>query len=85
MKRNVLKNVHMENNANNAKIFDATLRLEKKEMSSYQCARILVLFPAMTVKVVAGIYWQALKLFLKKVPVYDHVDKLENKTERGVL
>lgn len=78
-------NVHMINMDNDKKIFDATLRLSRKEMSSYQCARVLIFFPLMTVKVIAGIYWQALKLFLKKVPVYDHVKPLENKTERGVL
>lgn len=77
--------VHMENKESNKKTFDATLRLERKEMTSYQCARVLVLFPAMTLKVIVGIYWQALKLFLKKVPVYDHVEKHENKTERGVM
>ena len=34
--------------------------------------RMLLLYPAMTVKVVAMIYWQALKLKLKRTPFYDH-------------
>ncbi len=29
----------------------------------------------MTVKVIAGIYWEALRLWLKRVPVYDHPAK----------
>lgn len=78
-------NVHMMNMDKEKKIFDATLQFNRKEMSSYQCARVLMLFPFMTVKVIVGIYWQALKLFFKKVPVYDHVKNIENKTERGVL
>jgi len=78
-------NVHMTNIDKEGKIFDATLQLNKKELSSYQCARVLILFPLMTVKVIVGIYWQALKLFLKKVPVNDHVKNIENKTERGVI
>lgn len=77
--------VHMTNIDQEEKIFDATLQLNKKELSSYQCARVLILFPLMTVKVIVGIYWQALKLFLKKVPVNDHVKNVENKTERGVI
>ena len=78
-------NVHMMSFDNEEKIFDATLQLKRKEITSYQCARVLTLFPLMTVKVVVGIYWQALKLYLKKVPVHDHKNKIENKTERGVL
>ena len=78
-------NVHMINMDKEKKVFDATLQLNRKEMSSYQCARVLILFPLITVKVITGIYWQALKLFLKKVPVHDHVKNIENKTERGVI
>lgn len=78
-------NVHMMNFDDEEKIFDATLQLNRKEMSSYQCARVLILFPLITVKVVVGIYWQAFKLFLKKVPVFDHEKNIDNKTERGVL
>jgi hypothetical protein len=29
----------------------------------------------MTVKVMAGIHWQALRLWLKRVPVFDHPKK----------
>ena len=77
-------NVHMINMDKDKKMFDATLQLNRKEISSFQCARVLMLFPLMTLKVITGIYWQALKLFLKKVPVYDHVKIIKNKTEGGV-
>jgi len=78
-------NVHMVNFNDREKIFDATLQLNRKEISSYQCARVLTLFPLMTVKVIIGIYWQALKLYFKKVPIYDHKKCIESKNERGVL
>jgi DUF1365 family protein len=38
---------------------------------------MLLLYPAMTVKVVAMIYWQALKLKYKRTPFYAHPAKQE--------
>lgn len=74
--------VYMKNTKDDEKIFDASLNMQRKEMSSYQCARVLIVYPLMTVKVIAGIYWQALKLYLKKVPVVDHVNKDDLNTEK---
>ena len=53
------------------KHFDATLVLSKVSIEE-NLARTLIQYPLMTVKVVTGIYWQALKLKLKGVPFYDH-------------
>ena len=36
---------------------------------------MLLLYPAMTVKVLGMIYWQAFKLKLKQTPFYDHPGK----------
>ena len=33
---------------------------------------VLLRFPAMTLKIVAAIHWQALLIFLRHNPVYDH-------------
>lgn len=68
--------VHMENHvAQEArKLFDATLSLESRPLNGPSLARALVSFPFMTGKVVAAIYWQALRLWLKKIPFYSHPD-----------
>jgi DUF1365 family protein len=68
--------VHMENWQDDAKQFDATLTLKRQEISSASLARALLAFPLMTLQVVTLIHWQALKLFLKRVPFFTHPDKV---------
>ncbi|MBM6550996.1 DUF1365 domain-containing protein [Marinomonas ostreistagni] len=53
-------------------VFDATLSLRRETITKRSLASILWRYPWMTAKVVWGIYWQALKLFVKRVPVHDH-------------
>lgn len=67
--------VHMENAREGRKIFDATLDLERVEITAGALARTLAAHPLMTAKVIGAIHWQALRLWLKRVPVYDHPDK----------
>jgi DUF1365 family protein len=67
--------VHMENLTESAKLFDATLVMKREELSSRSLARALMRFPWMTARVVTGIYWQALRLYLKRVPFYTHPAK----------
>jgi DUF1365 family protein len=70
--------VHMNNHQDEEKVFDATLRMQRIPMSARNCAHVLVAFPMMTIKVIFGIYWQALRLYLKRVPFYGHPDSLDN-------
>ena len=65
-------NVHLMNFRDGKRVFDATLDLSRMPMSRRNLTRMLILYPAMTVKVVAMIYWQALKLKFKQTPFYDH-------------
>ena len=55
--------------------FDATLSLERRPWSAVEIRRALVRYPAMTANVVAGIHWQALKLWWKGVPLVRRVTR----------
>jgi len=68
-------NVHIENHRAGRKLFDATLRLRRTEINTAALARILVQYPWMTLRVICAIHWQALRLWLKRVPFHDHPDK----------
>ena len=64
--------VHMQNFIDNEKLFDATLDFQYRPITSKNMARVLIQYPVITMKVVFGIYYQALKLFIKRIPFYDH-------------
>jgi len=51
---------------------DATMALKRREICAASLAGILWQHPWMTAKVAVSIYWQALKLWFKRNPIYDH-------------
>lgn len=55
-----------------APVFAAALRLRRRPMSAAALAGVLARFPFMTARVIVAIHWQALRLWLKRVPVHDH-------------
>ena len=73
--------IHMENYEDDRKLFDATLNLKKRAITGTSLARVLVQYPFMTGQVIVGIYWQALKLWLKGCPIHTHPDKLQHNSE----
>ena len=57
------------------RVFDATLKLRRRELNQTNLNRVLLNIPVQTLSVVTAIYWQALKLFLKGVPLHQHPKK----------
>lgn len=68
-------NVHMQNWRDQQSMFFATLKLHRQPWQAATLNRLLWQYPWMTLKVIAAIYWQALRLWLKKVPFYPHPDQ----------
>lgn len=54
------------------KWFDATLELHREAITASAMNRVLWRYPVMTFQVAFGIYWQALRLWLRKTPLFDH-------------
>ncbi len=67
--------VHMKNQRANATVFDATLSLQRQEITTASLANALARFPFATLQVLVRIYWQALRLRAKRVPFHIHPDK----------
>ena len=51
---------------------DATMALKRHEITASSLAGVLIEHPWMTAKVALTIYWQALKIWCKKNPFYNH-------------
>ncbi|UBH27298.1 DUF1365 domain-containing protein [Aeromonas enteropelogenes] len=66
--------IHIESHpvSGEAKLFDATLALRRVPLSRKELVALLVRWPWMTMRVLLGIYWQALRLFIKRTPIFTH-------------
>ncbi|HWA36973.1 MAG TPA: DUF1365 domain-containing protein [Burkholderiales bacterium] len=63
--------VHMALEREGTRLFDATLSLRRTKLGN----GLLLRFPLMTLQVIAAIHWEALRLWLKRVPVVTHPAK----------
>ena len=64
--------VRISSHQDNNKIFGARLQLAREPVTHANLAKVLLGYPFMTLKVVLAIYYQALRLWLKRVPIFDH-------------
>lgn len=69
---------HMECRRGERKVLDATLNLQRVEMRPSSLLRVLCRYPAMPLRVVAGIYLQAWKLWRKGAAYHPHPGSLED-------
>jgi uncharacterized protein len=74
--------VHMETLEGGKRTFDATLSLTRRPWERKALHAALRRHPWMTAKVIAAIHWEALLLFLKKVPVYTHPARITRGREK---
>jgi hypothetical protein len=79
-----LLNVHMIDYQDGRRLFDASLGLRRREITRRSLGRVLLQYPLMTVRVVAGIYWQAARLILKGTPFYTHPRKRPPAAQRPI-
>lgn len=52
--------------------FRADLVGRRREITGASLARVLIVYPLLTLRVLAAIYWQAFRLYRKKAPYYAH-------------
>ena len=70
--------VHMLLSREDGECFKAGMTLALEPASRRTLSWMPFKFPLVTLKVVAGIYWQALKLWIKGIPFHPHPNSREN-------
>jgi DUF1365 family protein len=70
--------VHMADFEKGERIFDATLFLRRRRLCAGTLYSALLRYPLMTARVAGAIYWQAMRLWMKRAPFYTHPSKKKN-------
>ena len=68
--------VQIENWRHGSKQFEVGMKLNRLPITASNLAWMLVKYPLMPQQTVASIYWQALRLWLKRTPFFSHPRKL---------
>lgn len=69
--------VHMQDRRDGIPVFDATLALRRREITAGALALALARSAPGPLRVLAAIYWQALRLWLKRAPFHSHPSKAD--------
>lgn len=64
--------IHLENWRQGEQVMDATIALSKEPFTARNLLTKVIAFPVVTVKIISAIYWQALKLWVKRAPFYPY-------------
>jgi DUF1365 family protein len=67
--------VFMANSKDGERFFSASMSLRRKTINGWTLTGVLARFPLMTFKIIGAIYWEALRLWLKRVPFYSYPSK----------
>lgn len=66
---------HTDCDTGSKRILDVSMTMKRKPLTSANLNWLLIKYPLVSFKIFAGIYWQALRLYLKKVPFVSHPRK----------
>ena len=61
------------------KLFSVTMRLNSQPITKSSLNRMIGRFPMMALRTLMLIYYQAFRLWLKRVPIFTHPEKMEGK------
>lgn len=76
--------IYMQNRLSGEKdlLFDSDLKLNRHVLNKKNLVRHFLLYPLMTYQTVAGIYFEALRLYIKRVPFFTHPDKIQTNGDK---
>lgn len=72
--------VHMVVMEGDSECFAAGMSLKLSNLDIGSMTRMPLVYPFLTLRVLAGIYWQALRLWWRRVPFFPHPDKRAEST-----
>jgi DUF1365 family protein len=76
--------VEMNNLGRDGKVFDARMGLRRVPITTGSLARVLLVYPLLTVRIIATIYWQALRLKWRGAPAYPHPTSAPEATREAI-